>query len=88
MNVPKISLNVIRHDYVKNLLGNSYDDVHNPFSEIVNVGKYTLAHIEGMQNFLNQEEDVTEYDDKMNHWHIELPLVNDKIKTRYNLNDI
>jgi len=85
MNTPKISLNVIRHNYVKNLLGNSYDDVHNPFPEVVNVGIYTLAHIEGMQDFLNQEEDVTEYDNKMNHWHIELPLASDKFKIKYQL---
>ena len=61
MNTPKISLKIIRHNHVKNLLGDSYDDVHNLFSEIVNVGTYTLAHIEGMQKFLSQEGDVTDY---------------------------
>lgn len=59
MNTPKISLNITRYDYVKNLLGDSYDDIHNPFPEIVNVGTYTLAHVEGMQESLSQEEDVT-----------------------------
>ena len=58
MNTPKISLNITRYNYVKNLLGDSYDK-HLPITEIVNVGKYTLAHIEGMQESLNQEDDVT-----------------------------
>ena len=61
MNTPKISLKIIRHNHVKNLLGDSYDDVYNPFPEVVNVGTYTLAHIEGMQKFLSQEENVTDY---------------------------
>jgi hypothetical protein len=59
MNTPKISLKIIRHEYVKNLLGDSYDDHYNPFPEVVNVGTYTLAHIDTMQEFLKQEEDVT-----------------------------
>jgi hypothetical protein len=59
MNTPKISLKIIRHEYVKNLLGDSYDDHYNPRIESINVGTYTLAHIEGMQEFLKQEEDVT-----------------------------
>jgi hypothetical protein len=59
MNTPKISLKIIRHEYVKNLLGDSYDEHSNPFPKIVNVGTYTLAHVEGMQESLIQEEDVT-----------------------------
>jgi hypothetical protein len=58
MNKPKISINITRYNYVKNLLGDSYDE-HPPNTEIVNVGKYTLAHLEGMQEFLNQKENVT-----------------------------
>jgi len=85
MNTPKISLNIIRHEYVKNLLGNSYDDVYNPFPEAVNVGTYTLSHIEGMQEFLKQEEDVTEYDEMINYLHIEVPLASDKYKIKYQL---
>ena len=59
MNAPKISLKIIRHNHVRNILGESYDDVYNPFQEVVNVGTYTLAHTEGMQEFLKQEDDVT-----------------------------
>jgi hypothetical protein len=59
MNTPKISLKIIRHEYVKNLLGDSYDDHYNPRIESINVGTYTLAHIEGMQEFLKQETDIT-----------------------------
>jgi len=59
MNTPKISLKIIRHAYVKNLLGDSYDDHYNPQIESINVGTYTLAHIEGMQKFLKQETDIT-----------------------------
>jgi hypothetical protein len=59
MNTPKISLKIIRHEYVKNLLGDSYDEHSNPFPKVVNVGTYTLAHMEGMQESLSQEEDVT-----------------------------
>jgi hypothetical protein len=73
MNTPKISLKIIRHEYVKNLLGDSYDDIHNPFPEIVNVGTYTLAHVEGMQEFLKQEEDVTSYNNNMSDLDMELP---------------
>jgi len=62
MNTPKISFKITRRNFVKNILGDSYDDIHNPFPEIVNVGTYTLAHIEGMQEFLKQEEDVTSTD--------------------------
>lgn len=68
MNVPKISLKIIRHNHIKNLLGDSYDDVYSPFPEVVNVGTYTLAHTEGMQENLSQQEDVTEY---MNELHKE-----------------
>jgi len=85
MNTPKISLKIIRHEYVKNLLGDSYDDVHNPFPEVVDVGTYTLAHIEGMQESLIQDEDVTEYNDQMNHWNIEVPLVGDRRKIKHYL---
>jgi hypothetical protein len=59
MNTPKISLNITRYNYVKNLLGDSYDDNYNPQIELINVGTYTLAHVKGMQEFLNQEDDVT-----------------------------
>ena len=59
MNTPKISLKIIRHNHVKNLLGDSYDDHYNPQIESINVGTYTLAHTEGMQEFLKQEDDVT-----------------------------
>ena len=59
MNTPIISFKITRRNSVKNILGDSYDDTHNPFPEIVNVGTYTLAHIEGMQENLFQEEDVT-----------------------------
>jgi hypothetical protein len=59
MNIPKISLKITRHAYVKNLLGDSYDDHYNPQIKSINVGEYTLAHVEGMQEFLKQEEDVT-----------------------------
>ena len=59
MNTPKISLKITRYGHVKNLLGDSYDDYYNPQIELINVGTYTLAHIEGMQEFLKQEDDVT-----------------------------
>jgi hypothetical protein len=59
MNTPKISLKITRYGHVKNLLGDSYDDHYNPQIELINVGTYTLAHIEGMQEFLKQEDDVT-----------------------------
>jgi hypothetical protein len=85
MNTPKISLKIIRHEYVKNLLGDSYDDHYNPQIESINVGTYTLAHIDTMQEFLSQDEDVTEYDEQMNHWHIQVPLASDKNKTKYHL---
>lgn len=84
MNTPRISLNITRYNYVKHLLEDSYDEPL-PITEIVNVGKYTLAHLEGMQEFLNKEEDVTEYDDQMNHWHIKVPLASDKTKTTLQL---
>lgn len=61
MNAPKISFKIIRHNHVKNLLGDSYDDHYNPQIELINVGTYTLAHTEGMQENLSQEEDVTDY---------------------------
>jgi hypothetical protein len=85
MNTPKISLKIIRHEYVKNLLGDSYDDHYNPRIESINVGTYTLAHIEGMQESLIQDEDVTEYNDQMNHWNIEVPLVGDRPKIKHYL---
>jgi hypothetical protein len=85
MNTPKISLKIIRHEYVKNLLGDSYDEHSNPFPKVVNVGTYTLAHIEGMQESLIQDEDVTEYNDQMNHWNIEVPLVGDSPKIKHYL---
>ena len=85
MNTPKISLKIIRHEYVKNLLGDSYDDHYNPQIESINVGTYTLAHIDTMQEFLSQDEDVTEYDEQMNHWHIQVPLASDKTKTKHHL---
>lgn len=59
MNTPKISLKITRYGHVKNLLGDSYDDHYNPQIELINVGTYTLAHVEGMQEFLKQEDDVT-----------------------------
>jgi len=65
MNTPKISLKITRRNYVKNILGDSYDDVHNPFPEVVNVGTYTLAHIEGMQENLSQEKDVSDYMERL-----------------------
>lgn len=61
MNIPKISFKIIRNINVKNLLGDSYDDLYNPFQEVANVGVYTLAHIEGMQENLSQKEDVSDY---------------------------
>jgi hypothetical protein len=73
MNTPKISLKIIRHEYVKNLLGDSYDEHSNPFPKVVNVGTYTLAHVEGMQEFLKQEEDVTSYNNNMSDLDMELP---------------
>ena len=73
MNTPKISLKIIRHDYVKNLLGDSYDDHYNPQIESINVGTYTLAHIEGMQESLSQEEDVTSYNNNISNLDMELP---------------
>jgi hypothetical protein len=76
MNTPKISLKIIRHEYVKNLLGDSYDDVHNPFPEVVDVGTYTLAHIESMQENLSQEKDVTEHMKNLNaQWFDSISLV-------------
>lgn len=61
MNTPKLSFKITRRDSVKNILGDSYDDIHNPFPQIVNVGIYVLAHVEGMQENLSQEEDVSDY---------------------------
>jgi hypothetical protein len=59
MNIPKLSFKITRYDFVKNLLGDSYADF--PGAEIVTVGTYTLAHVDGMQNNLLQEEDVSDY---------------------------
>ena len=59
MNTPKLSFKIIRHAYVKNLLGDSYDDHYNPQIESINVGTYTLAHIDTMQEFLSQDEVLT-----------------------------
>lgn len=59
MNIPKLSFKITRYDFVKNLLGDSYKDF--PVTEIVTVGTYTLAHVDGMQNNLLQKEDVSDY---------------------------
>jgi len=75
MNTPKLTFTIIRPNYFYSC---------NNTNAIV-VGKYQLAHIENMQEFLSQDEDVTEYDDQMNHWNIEVPLVGDKPKIKHYL---
>jgi hypothetical protein len=71
MNTPKIKLHIYKNDVNE--------------KPIEKIGAITIAHIENMQEFLNQDEDVTEYDDQMNHWNIEVPLVGDKPKIKYQL---
>jgi hypothetical protein len=71
MNTPKIKLHIYKNDANE--------------KPIEKIGAITIAHIENMQEFLSQDEDVTEYDDQMNHWNIEVPLVGDKPKIKYYL---
>ena len=76
MNTPKLTFTIKRH---------VYSDKTCTSINTIEVGKYQLSHIEGMQEFLNQDEDVTEYDEQMNHWHIQVPLASDKTKTKHHL---
>jgi uncharacterized membrane protein len=71
MNTPKIKLHIYKNDANE--------------KPIEKIGAITIANIENMQEFLSQDEDVTEYDDQMNHWNIEVPLVGDKPKIKYYL---
>ena len=71
MNTPTIKLHIYKNDASE--------------KPIKKIGAITLAHIENMQEFLSEDEDVTEYDEQMNHWHIEVPLASDKTKTIHHL---
>ena len=71
MNTPAIKLHIYKNDANE--------------KPIEKIGSITIAHIENMQEFLSQDEDVTEYDEQMNHWHIQVPLASDKTKTKHHL---
>jgi hypothetical protein len=71
MNTPEIKLHIYKNDANE--------------KPIQKIGAITLAHIENMQEFLNQDEDVTEYDEQMNNWRIQVPLASDRTKTKYKL---
>jgi hypothetical protein len=71
MNTPVIKLHIYKNDVNEK-----------PFEKIGNI---TIAHIEGMQDNLSQEEDVTEYDQQLNNWHIKVPLVSDRNKTNFHI---
>ena len=71
MNTPKIKLHIYKNDANE--------------KPIEKIGAITIANIENMQEFLSQDEDVTEYDDQMNHWNIEVPLVGDSPKIKHYL---
>jgi hypothetical protein len=60
MNIPVIKLHIYKNDV---------ND-----KPIEKIGNITIAHIEGMQDALNQNEDVTEYDDWINSWNITTPF--------------
>jgi len=53
MNTPEIKLDIFRKNNVELFPFQTTPD------QFVKVGEYTLAHIDNMQEFLNQEEDVT-----------------------------
>jgi hypothetical protein len=55
MNTPAIKLDIFRKNNVELFPFRSSPD------EFVKVGEYTLAHIQGMQDNLSQEEDVSDY---------------------------
>jgi hypothetical protein len=71
MNTPIIKLHIYKNDANE--------------KPIEKIGSITIAHIEGMQESLIQDEDVTEYNDQMNHWNIEVPLVGDSPKIKHYL---
>ena len=71
MNTPTIKLHIYKNDANE--------------KPIEKIGAITLAHTENMQEFLSQDEDVTDYDEQMNHWHIQVPLASDKTKTKHHL---
>ena len=50
MNTPKLTFTIKRHVYSDNTCTSI---------NTIEVGKYQLAHIDNMQEFLNQEDDVT-----------------------------
>jgi hypothetical protein len=60
MNIPVIKLHIYKNDV---------ND-----KPIEKIGNITIAHIKGMQDALNQNEDVTEYDDWINSWNITTPF--------------
>jgi hypothetical protein len=60
MNIPVIKLHIYKNDV---------ND-----KPIEKIGNINIAHIEGMQDALNQNEDVTEYDDWINSWNITTPF--------------
>jgi|688.fasta_scaffold70173_2 hypothetical protein len=63
MNTPKLTFTIIRPNYFY-----SYNDTN-----AIVVGKYQLAHIENMQEFLSQEDDVTSYNKNISDLDMKLP---------------
>ncbi len=68
MNTPKIKLHVFRKHSVELFSFETVRDTR------VKVAEYTLAHIDGMQDALNQNEDVTEYDKSINYFDTKTPF--------------
>jgi hypothetical protein len=69
MNIPVIKLHIYKNDV---------ND-----KPIEKIGNITIAHIEDMQDALNQNKDVTEYDDWINSWNITTPFECVKYKLNY-----
>jgi hypothetical protein len=60
MNTPAIKILIYKNDVDE--------------KPIKKIGSITKAHLDGMQDALNRNEDVTEYDDWINSWNITTPF--------------
>jgi hypothetical protein len=56
MNTPAIKILIYKNDVDE--------------KPIKKIGSITKAHLDGMQDALNQNEDVTEHDERINSWNI------------------
>ena len=70
MNTPVIKLHIYKNDVNE--------------KPIEKIGSITKAHLDGMQDALNQTEDVTEYDEIITQWNITTSFECEKYKLNCN----